>query len=280
MDNKVVESMVRHISEYLDYRVFLRDYYESGKDRSSAMSYRNMAAKVGMDVSYLAKVLAGQRHIPVAKADAFIQLCKLNERDAEIFKVLVEFSRAKRESEARVHFERLLKLQGLDSKCLDPMQYTFYSRWHFTAIRALLGIKDWGNQLEEMGKTLDPEITISQVQTALDTLLRLGLIKNQNLGYAPTDQHITTGSQVTSVAIRDFQKEMISLAIRSIDKHDKELRDISTITLAMNRNALEDIRNLVAECRQSICRRVAEDQDADCIYQFNVQLFPLTKVGL
>lgn len=272
--------MVRHISEYLDYRVYLRDFYESGKDCSTTMSYRNIALKVGMDVSYLAKVLAGQRHIPIAKVDAFVKLCKFNDKDAEVFKVLVDFSRAKRESEARVHFERLLRLQGLDSKCLDPLQYTFYSRWHFTAIRALLGIKDWGEQLEEMGKALDPEISPAQVKTAVETLLRLGLIKKDKAMYTPSDQHITTGAKVTSVAIRDFQKEMVSLAIRSIDHHDKAYRDMSTITLAMNRNALEDIRLLIAECRQSICRRVAEDQDANCIYQLNVQLFPLTKVDL
>jgi len=237
-----------------------------------------MAGRVDMDVSYVAKVLAGQRHIPANKIDAFVKLCKLQGKDADMFRVLVDFSRAKRESEARTHFERLLKLQGLDTKLVDPAQYSFYSRWYFTVVRAMLGLRDWKQDWKSMAASIDPELSESQIQASIEALLRLGLIERHGESLRPCDTHISSGAEATSQAIRGFQKEMLSLALRSLDQHPKEQRDMSTITLAMSQSALEDIRVLLADCRQAICRRVAADDEGDAVYQLNMQLFPLSRL--
>jgi uncharacterized protein (TIGR02147 family) len=269
---------MRPITEYLDYRIYLRDFYEARKGESAIFSYRLMASRVKMDVSYLAKVFSGQRHIPENKVEDFIKLCKLADRDAEFFRILVLFSRAKGDAEGRTLFEQLLRLQGTDAKALTPDQYNYYSRWYFTAIRATIGLRKWAPDAMEMGKSLDPEISPELVQTSLDLLTRLGLVQTHGESLELCDKHITTGSDVTSFVVRSFQKEMISLATRSLDVHPKEVRDMSTVTLAMSRGAMDDIRDLLSECRNAICRRVAEDSEADCVYQMNIQLFPLSKL--
>ena len=41
---------------------------------------------------------------------------------------------------------------------------------------------------------------------------------------------------------------------------------------------LEDIREILKQCRQAIISRVAEDKETDCAYQVNMQVFPVSDV--
>ena len=56
--------MVATVFDYLDYRDFLKDFYEKKKSEFSLFSYRVMAQQVGMDASYLFRVLQKDLHLP------------------------------------------------------------------------------------------------------------------------------------------------------------------------------------------------------------------------
>jgi uncharacterized protein (TIGR02147 family) len=44
---------MKSIFEYLDYRDFLKDFYEEKKAQRSFFSYRLFGAKIGLDACYL-----------------------------------------------------------------------------------------------------------------------------------------------------------------------------------------------------------------------------------
>ena len=77
--------------------------------------------------------------------------------------------------------------------------------------------------------------------------------------------------------MRDFQAETLRLARESLERHPKEERDISTVTLAVSRRALPELKERIAEFRKSLLGMVKESPDYDEVYQFNVQLFPVTR---
>ena len=68
------------------------------------------------------------------------------------------------------------------------------------------------------------------------------------------------------------------LAERSLREDPKEVRDISTVTVAVRFSDLEEIRTRIRELRQSIMHMMADSGDPDCVYQLNFQVFPLSRV--
>ena len=89
---------MKSVFEYLDYRVYLKDFYEEKKSHQSFFSYRLFGNKVGVDPSYLAKVFLKVRHIADESVGSFISFCGLKEKEAEYFEALVHFIKAKSHS--------------------------------------------------------------------------------------------------------------------------------------------------------------------------------------
>jgi uncharacterized protein (TIGR02147 family) len=263
--------------EYIDYRQYLRDLYEDRKRENPLYSFQLMGNRLDMDPSYVAKVLAGQRHLPASKVVATVRLCGLAGRAAEYFECMVGFCRARSEADARVFQARMDRIRGVESSAVSAMQARFYSSWIFTAIRAVLGLQDWRDEYAEMASRLDPPPSPLQVEQAIAFLLEHGLIRRDESGVLhPTDRHIHPGARVDRDAIRAFQKEMLEMGKRSIDEHPPLVRDVSTLTMAIRSDSLSDIRKLIEDCREAIRQRIDQDSDPDCIYQFNFQAFPLT----
>ena len=69
------------------------------------------------------------------------------------------------------------------------------------------------------------------------------------------------------------------MAGESLDRHDKDIRDISTVTLAVNHKDLEEIKERAKEFRQSILQLNSGNTEMDVVYQVNIQVIPLTEIG-
>jgi uncharacterized protein (TIGR02147 family) len=270
---------LKPIYEYLDYQEFLKDFYEDKKSGNFFFSYQYIGQRVQMDPSYIAKVLSGQRHIPVNKILTFVELCNLEGKQQEYFENLVYFCRAKTDKETKLYYENLIRLRSVKGITVSSSQYKFYSKWHYTAIRAILGLKNYVDEYEEIAKKLDPPLRPEQVRQAITFMLRTEIIKKNTKGFLePTWKHISSGLAGDKVAIRNFQKEMLHLAERSLEAHPKEVRDISTLTIAIKSECIPDIQRIIADAREAIRQRIDLDKDPDTIYQLNLQLFPLTQV--
>jgi uncharacterized protein (TIGR02147 family) len=268
-----------NIFDYLDYRQFLRDFYEFKKKENPYFSYRFMSGRVGLDAGYLVKVLQGKYHIAEKSIEKFVALCKLNEKEAEYFTNLVYFSKAKSEKSIKLHFEKLLSLKKIKANRIEEFQYEFYQKWYYSAIRSLLGFYDFSDDFKQLSDKLSPRITVKQARDAMRLLEKLNFVKKEADGrYALTDELITTGEEWRSIAIKQFQRETINLASESLDRHNKDHRDISTVTMAVSQSDIAEIKEIIKEFRSSILKLVNESTTPDTVYQLNVQLFPMTEV--
>jgi len=271
------------IFEYLEYREFLREFYQEKKKENFFFSFQFMGRKVGVDPSALAKVLAGQRHLANQKISLMADLCELEGRHADYFEALVHFCKAKSQKQSREWFEKLLKIRANSGHVLSARQYKFYSHWYYTAIRAILGIEDFRiEDAAKIGKRLDPPLQERRVSQSLKFLLTHGLISENEDGWLrPVHKHISSGNPrekaVDVQSIRRFQAEMIEQAKNSLENHDPQDRDFSTMTVAIGSEALDDVREIIAECRRAVRERLEMCENADTVYQLNMQFFPISR---
>jgi len=269
---------MRSIFEYFEYREFLRDYYETQKETTHFFSYQYMGRHTNTDASYMAKILSGQRHIPIKKITDFIKLLKLKGKEAEYFEHLVNFCRARTKKEEKLYFEKMQKTRSLQGFTLSHTHEKFYSQWYYTAIRAVLGILDFVDDYERIAELIFPRITAEQARSAISFMLRIHLLERTKEGFIkPSKKHISAAGTANPKLIHGFQKQMMERAAESLENFPKEQRDFSTITAAMREDTLEDVRQILQECRENIRKRVDMDQGSNSIYQFNFQAFPLAR---
>lgn len=265
---------------YMEYREYLKDFYAWRKGEKATFSLRYIGQKVGMDDSYVSKVLMGERHLPIAKIHDFTNLCSLKGRHAQYFEALVLFGRAKTDEERKPFLDKLVRLRAVKGHSLEAHQQKFYSKAYYTAIRALMSLSDWRDEYDEIGRRVDPPLRGSVVRDAIEFLLQIGLIHRNESGILePTEHHIRSGKPFDRAAVKVFQQEMLELAKRSLSVHSVDSRDFSTLTVAVKKETIADIRSLVAECRDAIRKRIEQDEDPDTVFQINVQVFPLSKAG-
>jgi len=271
---------MKKIFEYLDYQEYLRDFYASHKQENPYFSYRYMGRRLSLDPGFLVKVMQGKKHLALDAVDPVSRFCGMNEKENDYFEVLMRFGRAKSVRETKLYFEKLNSLRGIKTSIIDQHQYAFYQKWYHTAIWALLGYYRFTGDYDALARKLSPQITPKQAKDSIVLLGKLGFIKRNSDGtYSITTEKISTGKKWQSAAIHSFQTETIQLAKESLDRHKKELRDISTVTVAVSHKDLEEIKVRAQEFRQSILQLQTRADEMDVVYQVNVQVVPLTVIG-
>lgn len=271
---------MKPVFEYFDYRDYLKDFYEERKAIHSFFSYRYFGNKVGVDPSYLLKVLLKNRHLSEKSVPKVISFCGLSGAEAEYFHTLVYFIKAKTQRESRLHFEKLLSIRNVNSRLLEDWQYEYFCTWYHPVVRSILEYFDFKGDYALLGKQLSPPISAKEARASVELLKALDLIScDENGRYHLTDNAVTTGEQWHSLAISAFQEQTIRLSQESLERHDRSLRDISTITMNINSENFEEIRNRITEFRHSIIAYAGECNDPDRTYQLNIQLFPLTETS-
>ena len=266
------------VFNYFDYQKYLGDYYEWRKREDSYFTYRFIASKVGIDHAFIVKVFQGQKHLSLASAARFSELLKHNRREKEYFELLILFSRAKSDSETKHYFEKLLSYVELSPLKVEGYKYSFYQKWYHTAIREVVGLAGFDGDFKKLGRLLCPPVTESQARQSIKLLLKLGFIKRSEKGqFVLSSRFITPSEEIASVAIREFQKETMMLAIDALQKIPKEKRHISTATISLSPDGAEKLKACVENFRAEMLRIANQDNNVSQVFQVNVQLFPISR---
>jgi uncharacterized protein (TIGR02147 family) len=263
---------------YTDYRKYLRDFIDARKESKTSLSLRHYAGKIGLDPGNLVKILNGERHLSARGIEQAIDYLRLTEREREYFRTLVAFAKAKKQADIKRHFERLATM-----KSIEPFETTsgvaeFYRAWYHTAMAGLLSFYDFCGDYEELAKRFSPSITAKQARESIALLKELGIIAEDATGHLrPVHDLMTTGDKWQTSAIHEYQRETLRLAEHALDELPKGIRDISTVSFAVDEDDFREICQLAKDFRSSVLRIARESENAKRLYQINMQIFPMTR---
>lgn len=271
------------IKDFLDFREYLKAVIGHRQKSGDSMTNRSFANAVGIrSSSWLTTVLNGEKGISSKTVQEISLFLGHSTWEQRYFKLLVAFNQAKTSEKRNVHFavlkQHLLQKGYPALYVLQPNQYEFYSKWHYTAVRSLIGMTPLNDDYSRIAHLLSPSITAVLAKKSVKLLLKLGLIEKNDTGfYRLTGKAISTGPNVRSVAVANFQRETMRLGIEAIDRYPQELRDISTMSVGISADGLKKVATLIANCRKAITEVANNDPLADRVYQVNFQVFPLSK---
>lgn len=270
---------MKQLYDYLDYRLFLKDFIEHEKESKPFFSYRYIGDKLNIDASNIAKAIQGKRHLSQQGVEGFIKLCRFTTRETRYFHKLIDLAKVKSEEERENLIMALAQIRHVIPHKVEQPQYEYYTKWYHSAILALIYFFDFSEDYVLLASKLDPVITQEEAQHSIELLLQLELIrKDENGIFKHTKNLITTGEKWRSLAISTFQRETLKMAMRSLDYHTPVERDISTLTITASRDDIKKIKEVTARYRKEVLRIIEESENSEAVYQLNVQLFPLSKV--
>jgi uncharacterized protein (TIGR02147 family) len=269
------------VYQYLDYRKLLKDLYLEKKALNSNFSYRYISLKTGIRSSgYFANILSGKSNISLKLVLKLSQLFSLKKPEAEYFELLVLFNQSKTHDEKNHLFDRILKLKKSKIKTLLPEYYEYFNNWYYVVIREMLDFVPFKGDYESLAQKISPAITTKEAERAIVVLESLGLIQKNAKGiYERVDALVTTGEEVESTAIVNFQKATLDLAKRSFDAFPKSARDISTLTISISQKNLQRIKERIRNVRREILELAKSDPFTDTVYQLEFIAFPVTKLN-
>jgi uncharacterized protein (TIGR02147 family) len=268
------------ISSYTDYRTLIADYYKSRKESDPSFSFQRFAERAGFRTkTYLHKVINGDKDLSKRSVFAVGRAMGLSKRQAEYFEALVHFNQARSVDEREHYF---VELQSLGKRHgavkLRESQFAYFSNWYYPVVRELVAIMDFRGDHVTLARAVSPPIAPRQARRAVDVLLELGLITRSGRGgYLPADKSVTTGDEVVSFAVQKFQRENLALASESIDRHSRDTRDLSTLTVGITDKGFERVREEIRAFRKRLVAIAEDDEPADRVYQINFQFFPLSR---
>jgi len=266
------------VFRYFEYRAFLRDAYRNLKERQPGFSFRWFARRAGMtSPNFLKLVIDGKRNLTASSTERFATALELTSSETAFFRELVGFGQARSAAEKNRHFERIGAYYQHRAVCaLQRHQFEYLSRWWYPAIRELVACQGFVEDESWIAGRLVPPITPAQARQALDLLLELGVVERAPEGrLRQRKPMLSTGAEVRSLAVGNFHRQMMERAAASIDEVDRELRDISGVTVALSPEAFQVIKQKIVELRSELLALSAADSRPTRVVQVNFQLFPL-----
>jgi uncharacterized protein (TIGR02147 family) len=275
------------IFTFTDYRKFLAGYYEEKKAEAPSFSYQNFARKAGFtSKSAVLNVIKSRKNLSTASSLQIAEAMGLNRREAAYFDALVSFNQARNFKERDFLFEKLNNVRPKTASAstatkLRQDQFEFYAKWYHVVIRSLIDAVPFKGDYKRLAALVYPAITAKQARASVKLLERLGLVERaKDGGFRVTGKVLTTGPEVTSLAVQRFHLDTMELASQALKRLAADERNISGLTLGISNDAYAKVLNAILECQNTIIDIAEKDGKADGVYQLNFHFFPVSKRGI
>ena len=157
---------------------------------------------------------------------------------------------------------------------LEEKAFEVVSSWEHFAILSLLEIKGVKFTGAVIARRLN--LPMGVVLEALSRLQALGLAHETSHGWRATGKQLSTSQDVPSASLRAVHRQYIDRATYSLEHHPVEERDITGITMAIDKEKLGEAKRMIKAFRRELSDFLETGTQSE-VYRLNVQLFPLKK---
>ena len=269
---------MKPILEYQDYHAFMSDYYEERK-RTSAFSWREFAKIAGFaSPSYLKMVCEGKTNLSKVCMERVAHAMGLVGYEVTYFKAMVQFVNAKEDDLKKKFLEEMQAIAVAHrGRVVDKDAFEYYDGWKNPVVRELAPMMP-GAMPGEIAKACVQEVSALEVRKSLQFLERAGFLRQVGENtYEQVEKDVVGSKEGLPLAIRSLHREMGRLAIDSLDRFGAEERNVTGMTMGINRDAYEKIVAELDSCRRRIMSIASECDELTQVYRLNLQLFPLSR---
>jgi uncharacterized protein (TIGR02147 family) len=264
---------------YLNYRAYLKDWYEDAKKNHPGFSFRSFSQAAGFrSTNFYKLVMDGNRNLTEKSILPFMCGLRLTKQEQDFFKNLVFFTQARTFDKKDFYYQKMLQSRRFSAlKPLDKKAYDFMTCWYHPVVRELVMADDFDGTPEYVSERVRPHITVAQAAKSLELLAALGFIQKTPEGrWTQVDALITTGAELKSRALLLYHQNLLELARTRLTEISPENRDVSSLTLGILPEQLPVLKEKIREFRSEIIKLVSTNENSSEVVLLNIQLLPVT----
>ena len=270
-------------TQFVDYKMFLHALYQYMKSNAPQYSFKQMAIDLGFaPTGIVNQMINGRRKLTVKTAATMCIALELSGTEKRYFLTLVEYTHAKDSTHRQELHSKLVDLKGKDlpeDEDKDALEY--FSRWYHPVIREILGMDDASGDPEWLAERIFPRIRVQDVEASIALMVRLRLLifDDSKKRVVPSSKTVRTPRAVRSIGMKHYHEETIELGKAALAAIPGKERNISTITTAMSEETFETVKNKIIDFQLALLAECeASTANGNRVFQFNTQLFPVSKV--
>lgn len=269
---------MKPVTEYQDYRCYMQDFYDERK-RTSSFTWREYARLAGFtSPTYLKLVCENKSSLSEVGVEKVAAAMSLGGFELIYFRHLVRFNQAKDEESKKNAFISMKDIARANKiRVVDSDAFSYFESWKNPVLRELVAMMP-GASPEAVAEMCWQPVTADEVRKSLDFMVSVGILQQTSENtYVQTDKAIVGSSDVMPLAVRSMHREMASFAQKAIDEFDRKDRNITGVTMAVDRSAYEQIVRELEACRRKIVAIANTSENPSQVYRLNLQMFPLSR---
>jgi len=245
----------------------LRTEFGNRTQKNPRYSLRAFARFLEIEPQALSCVLKGTRGIPKNKIDKVLEKLCLSPKETAVFKT----------TNASRRLLQKTKLSTFDFVLDDELHFNVIAEWEYYAIINLFNTKGFKSDYSWIAERLN--LTDLRVQTCIESLIQLNLVKETKFGLKLTKKSLETTEDISSAALKKARKQDLELAESTIDNAPLDMRDLSSICFTLNPKDIAELKLDIREFRRKLAAK-AERKKGTEVYKLSVQMIPLTKLNI
>jgi uncharacterized protein (TIGR02147 family) len=270
--------------DYLDYRVYLSDYYTYKKATTPGFSYASFAKRARLQTkNYLKRIVDGERPISAEALPGIVDALHLGPKESLYFESLVNFNQAKDPRTKNHYFKqmRAASSDALDTAAEIAMnQYEIFSDWYFVPLFEFCELPLPSQDPKSVSLFFRGRVSPLQVKHAFETLAKLNIIKWDETAkrYVKTQAKIQYSKEIVNLAIQQFHKAMLNTTITAISEDELDSRYLRGLSISVSAEEAKEIRASLDEFIKKLNAQYSGTQtNKTTVLQINAQVLELTK---
>jgi uncharacterized protein (TIGR02147 family) len=151
------------------------------------------------------------------------------------------------------------------------------SEWEHFAVMSLLNCADFNSTPKWIGTRLG--VSEFRAKTVIDRLLELELLQKKPDGnLSRAKKSFRTSDDIANLSLKKSHEQSLDLAKESLYRDSVEVRDFTSITMAIDLKKLNAAKELTRKFQDEMSD-LLETGDQTEVYRLSMQLFPLSKLN-
>ncbi len=263
------------IFKYLEYRSYLKDYFQFLIDQDPKFSQRWIAQRAGLkSPQLLSMILKGDRKLSTETAQLLSTPLGLNEKEEEYLNVLIELESAN-------HMERQLEIldrikfqfqNGL-FKDLPDSGYEYLKKWYYPVVREFCAIKNLKIDPTLISHCL--EISNEEAGRTLEYLIQLGFLKRVGEEILRAEPSLKASDFVSPLLMAQYHLQVIERAFHAMQLK-RELRHFESLVFSLPTKQIDSVKEKIRQFIRELDMIAENSPRRDDVFQLSIQFFSLT----
>lgn len=229
-------------------------------------SLRAFARSLKLSPGALSEILRGRRNLPAKAIANVIKGIGMNAVEAQHLLRLMQNAKL-------AGHDTAIQTREKKHSVLDEQIFSLVSEWYHFAILNLIECEGFEWNAQWIAKRLG--ITRTQAKMAMDLLTHLKLVALRDGQLVAANDHILAQTEMPSAAIRAFHRQILGLAIASLETQSLHERDISGIGMAVDPASIPEMKKEIVEFQEKLLAKFSKGKKSE-VYFVETAFFKLS----